>query len=160
MRCAFRKFAENRRNFDFLHGKTTTGKETAEISPIFRFLTDFGAILGTENGPEIDKKRLQKTVEKKTGKNDKNSQTPGRFGGLAEAAGEVRRGPSLRVRQDSGKDPCMDLTRQAPRWGTANLNRCAETAAPQKRGRKIMGRRNCWEATGQNLIQTWVIWTT
>ena len=22
-----------------------------------------------------------------------------------------------------------------------------------------MGRRNCWEATGQNLIQMWVIWT-
>ena len=58
-----------------------------------------------------------------------------------------------------GKRPLSFRITPRPRRGTANLNRCAETAAPQKRGRKIMGRRNCWEATGQNLIQMWVIWT-
>ena len=50
-----------------------------------------------------------------------------------DGTGEVRRG-TLRVRysEDSGKFLCSNLTRQAPRWGTANLNRFARSPYPKR----------------------------
>ena len=73
-----------------------------------------------------------------------------------DGAGEGEEGASP---SGTGQLQCFCLTRQVPARGTANLNRCAETAAPQKRGRAITWRVHLREATGQNLIQMWVIWT-
>ena len=59
----------------------------------------------------------------------------GRVGGLAEAAGKVRKGkPS-----GPGQHTHPSRTTPAPARGTANLNRCAETAAPSTDGQGELG---------------------
>ena len=79
------KWAEKRGNLNFWGGKKEDRKKTGEIAPIFRFVADFGAILGTEKGPKCDQKRYQKK-KKKHEKGQKFSAAGG-FDGLAEAAG-------------------------------------------------------------------------
>ena len=56
-----------------------------------------------------------------------SSTSTGRVGGLAEAAGKVRKGkPS-----GPGQHTHQSRTTPAPRWGTANLNRCARSPYPR-----------------------------
>ena len=55
------------------------------------------------------------------------SNSAGGYGGLAEAAGKVRKGnPS-----GTGDLTQSSRTTPAPRWGTANLNRCARSPYPR-----------------------------
>ena len=104
--------------FRFFGGKNEDRKKAAEISSFFRFLADLGAVLGTGNWPKIGKNGALKNDRKKDRKSHL-TRISGRWcGGLRTAAGEVRRG-TLRVRNHSGRSR-GNLTRQAPRWGTAN----------------------------------------
>ena len=70
---------------------------------------------------------LSTKKNRKSRKTGPMSNSAGGYGGLAEAAGKVRKGnPS-----GTGDLTQSFRTTPAPRWGTANLNRCARSPYPR-----------------------------
>ena len=57
--------------------KNVARKKTAEMSPIFRFFDDFGAVWGTENRPKVGKNGAEKTTGKRPKKSEKTLQNFG-----------------------------------------------------------------------------------
>ena len=115
---------------------------TVDISSIFRFFTDFGAVLGTGNRPEIDKKRSRENEQKKDRAKEQGTHWRVGGGGLTVTAGEVRRGsPS-----GYGGIPARfrgNLNTPSTPMGYGELRTLRETAAPRKVIMRMGGARDC-----------------
>ena len=113
---------------------------------------DFGAVLGHKGGVKFAKKRPEINVEKRIEKSRQMRKTHLKVISTFLKTISSFLGPAVSRRPaegGGGKLPDhrtfwtteVTLSKTLPSGrSAADLNRCAETAAPQKRGRKIMGR--------------------